>query len=146
MSGKVNWEATLLSWKCSDGAQLVTDHLLVKALGEALIFVVNEYSGTVNPTVETLTALQLEKIGKYELIEKVAEQLSEHKKTWETHLEQKGNAVYELPYWSEGSSSLRYFKVIFKNEHALKNFKNIKNVTISYHPAKNTTEVIFYED
>lgn len=146
MSGKVNWEATLYNWTCSEGAKRISNPSTIRAIVDVLMYVVNEFNGHVVATVPTRTTLALENLEKLEVIEMAAQQLEEHQGVWETHPDQRNNIAFEFPFLAEHNLELRYFKMIFENENALKNVNNIKNVTLSYHPAKHFTEIIFYED
>jgi len=147
----INWTETLKDWTPSEGdcelippeSATIDEFIRLTQVcfeegRDEMVKYFNERS---------LRSARQDKTDKWQLLEIVGVQLREHRKLWKTHLKkdsQTQNLTLELPVAIKQLPHLRYFKVFIKDgKQKLSNPKSINSVTLDYHEAKESVEVIY---
>lgn len=152
METKVDWDKTFASWRPSHGAELVSDPEEI----DAIIRILQTYSDAGkrlqyfaskdSSVAVTKNNLQKDGLGDYELLEILLAQISEHRRIWNTHLEDKDRKTVETGFKPPAKDVLRYVKFQFNVKgKSWKNPKTVKEIFINYHDSTIEVKVIYEE-
>jgi hypothetical protein len=147
----INWEETIKKWKPSEGDCEPIDKASPIISGVCDVMkqcLMKEKDSMVELLgLRTKQDVSKDSLSKWELLDLGSAQLNEHKNAWKTHIKKDSttnNMTVEFPVVVSKVPHLRYFKIIIKDgKTKVFDPKNVKQVFLDYHQAKDSIEVIY---
>lgn len=144
----IDWVETLKSWRASVGAIKVEDSdvnniiSFMRYVGKNCFGKIEYYEA--HPS-QSKQQLERDVLGKAEIFEIAADQLSVHRSVWrEQNSKFPDRATFELPFHPiKEPTCLRYLKFQFKDKSSLNSPKSVQKVFLRYHISDTVIEVIF---
>lgn len=147
---EINWDKTkVCEWEPSrrHTSPIVCINTIESIAVALEHLMVSECTGDMMDVFKVKMAMWQDKVSIWDLLELGAKQIRQHRKVWETHLNEKtktGNFGVEFPIGVKSIPHLRYFKVLFTNgSKGISPPSILKKFSYSYHEATKPIEVIY---